>query len=89
MQKLLDGVVVDLTQAEVDALNLEIAEYEAARPMREWYEQMQALDAELTADVRMLEDLLDWAVAAGYTPPAGSKVTAAIAKRKAHRSTRP
>ena len=89
MQRMVGGKLVDLTPDEIDIRNAELASYEAEKPLRDWQEQMQALDAELAADVRMLEDLLDWAIAAGYTPPAGSKVTAAIAKRKAHRSTRP
>ena len=89
MNRMKNGQVIPLTAEEESAVAADRAAAEVERPAQEWQEQMQALDAELVVDVRMFEDLLDWAIAAGYTPPAGSKVTAAIAKRKAHRSTKP
>ena len=74
---------------EVIAHEADLTEKATVMPIRDWEVEMRQKDAELMADARAFEDLFNWAIGMGYTPPQGSTIGTMITDRVTHRANRP
>ena len=86
--KLVNGEVIAMTEAEIAERQAEEAAYLKARPMQEWQSKIAATDAKINA--RVIEDLID--VLDGLVPLKDNlpqHITDVINERKTIRSQKP